>query len=419
MTKYDKYKPSVSVWLDKIPNNWEMKKSKYVFSYTTGFTPPTGQNEYYNGEFIWVTISDMDRKIIIDSSNKISQLAIAKLSPSLTRKESLLFSFKLSVGKVAFAGNDLYTNEAIISIAPSDNISLHYLYYILPHQLLQNANENIYGAKILNQELIRNALITVPPITEQTAMATYLDEKTAQIDNFISAKKKLIKLLKEERAVIINNAVTKGINPDAKLKPSGIDWLGDIPVHWQMKKLKYLVGLRDEAVDDCDFKISVENIESGSGRLIAKNNEVEYSGSLSKFYTADTIFNKLRPYLHKVYFAENDGGLYGELLILFSRGELFNKFLFYRMFSKGLIDVVDSSTYGTKMPRANWDNFISHLLIAFPKSLAEQEAIVEYIDGKLEGIYSTIAKIEKEIKLIQEYRTALIGEVVTGKIKVT
>ena len=175
-------------WLEYIPERWEFIKFKYRLNYTTGFTPPTKEEKYYNGDITWVTITDMNSKFVDSSETQITDLALEKFKPEKTLKGSLLFSFKLSVGKVAFAGNDLYTNEAIISIKQDDNIDLRYFYYSLPEQLLNNANENIYGAKILNQETIRNAFITYPPIDEQKTIADFLDQKIGIIDkrfNFI------------------------------------------------------------------------------------------------------------------------------------------------------------------------------------------------------------------------------------------
>ncbi|HTB07923.1 MAG TPA: restriction endonuclease subunit S [Bacteroidia bacterium] len=400
MKPYPAYKSSGIDWLPKIPSHWEMSKAKYYFRYTTGFTPPTGQDELYNEGITWVTIADMNQKIVSDSVNTLAQLAIGRYKPDLTVKGSLLFSFKLSVGKVAFAGRDLYTNEAIISILPDEKYDVRYFYYTLPEQLLQNANENIYGAKMLNQELIRNASICFPPLKDQMVIANYLDKKTAQIDNLIANKQKLIELLKEERMSVIDEAMDgKGRN-------------------WEKKKLKYIAKLRDEIIDNADVKIAVENIESGTGKLVNMGGERDYDGQLSAFKRGDTIFNKLRPYLHKVYFAEHNGGLFGELLIIYSTGELLPGFLFYKLFSKSFIDIVDGSTQGTKMPRANWESFICQLLISFPDDKKEQAIIVNHIQTETERIDDLICKIEKEIELMQEYRTALISEVVTGKIKI-
>ena len=246
----------------------------------------------------------------------------------------------------------------------------------------------------------------------------YLDGKCGEIDKLIANKQRIIALLQEERAAMINQAVTRGLNPQAKLKDSGIEWLGNVPEGWDVKKLKYLVDVVDEAVKETNFLIAVENIESKTGRIINWDSDKTYQGTINRFHKGDTLFNKLRPYLAKVYYAECEGGCIGELLILRPKGQLHDMFLFYRVISKDFIDTVDGSTYGTKMPRASWGDFISQLLTPIPP-LPEQQDIVEYIDQETARIDGILSRTRREIELLQEYRTALISDVVTGKVKVS
>ncbi len=168
--------------VSEIPAHWEFKKLKYGLDFTTGFTPPTQNRAYYGGDITWVTIADMQGRTVCDSETKIRAQAIRDFKPKLTQKGSLLFSFKLSVGKVALAGKACYTNEAIMSIPPREGLDLRYFYYSLPEQLLYNAHENIYGAKILNQETIRNAYLTFPPYEEQVRIADFLDRQSQAIE---------------------------------------------------------------------------------------------------------------------------------------------------------------------------------------------------------------------------------------------
>jgi restriction endonuclease S subunit len=289
------------------------------------------------------------------------------------------------------------------------------------------AQSSLFSTSTINQlttEILNNIEIAYPEVeSEQTAIAAYLDAKTAQIDRFVAAKQKLIALLKEERTGIINQAVTKGLNPNVPMKPSGIEWLYDasagsaqgVPAHWEVKKLKYVVSKIDEPIEQVDFLIAVENIESNSGRLVGIDSEKKYQGQINAFKAGDVIFNKLRPYLGKVYHAERDGGYIGELLIIRPNPEMNSLFLFFRLFSRDFIQVVNSSTEGTKMPRANWEDFIRELEIPVPP-IFEQNQIAAFIQTETTKIDTTISKIEKEIELMQEYRTALINEVVTGKI---
>jgi type I restriction enzyme S subunit len=165
---------------------------------------------------------------------------IAVKGKTIIPKGSLLYSFKLSVGQMAFTTKDIYTNEAIFSVFPSEKLNLNYYYYLLDRILIHNSNENIYGAKILNQELIKASKLLVPSEEEQTIIANYLDHKTTQIEHLIAKKEQFIQLLEEERVAIINQAVTKGLDPNVSMKDSGIEWLGEIPEHWEVKKLRFI-----------------------------------------------------------------------------------------------------------------------------------------------------------------------------------
>ena len=146
-----------------------------------------------------------------------------------------------------------------------------------------------------------NIEISVPLTKEQTAIANYLDTKTTEIDQAVTDKEALINLYKEEKKALINEAVTKGLNPKVKLKPSGIDWLGDIPEHWEVKPFKYWIELITAKALNESNKVGLENIESNTGKFIETNSEFEGEGIA--FIKNDILFGKLRPYLVKVYIA--------------------------------------------------------------------------------------------------------------------
>lgn len=198
-------------------------------------------------------------------------------------------------------------------------------------------------------------------------------------------------------------------------KPTGIEWIGDIPNSWSVKKLKYLVDLVDEPNPLAEFVIAVENIEGKTGKLVNLDPDKTFQGEIKAFKKGDVLFNKLRPYLAKVYYAEDEGGSIGELLTLRIKDEIVGRYLFYRTLSANFIDVVDSSTNGTKMPRASWDGFINQLPIPFPDK-PEQEAIAKYLDRKTEEVDKLIANKQKLIELLKEERTAIINKAVTKGI---
>ena len=198
-----------------------------------------------------------------------------------------------------------------------------------------------------------------------------------------------------------------------KYKDSGIEWLGEIPEGWKLKKLKYLVRLINEKIEDKnghEFQIALENIESFTGKLIGGNGSFEGIGN--SFKKGDVLFNKLRPYLAKAVLAHQDGIAVGELLIFRPIKDLIdNNFLFYKVLSKNFISEVNSSTYGTKMPRASWE-FIGNLKLVVPP-LVSQKSIGIYLNQTTDKIDKFITKKQTHIDLLKEYRTAIINEAVT------
>lgn len=198
-------------WIGMIPKHWETKRMKDIFStYSTGLTPESKDETNFSEDerYTWVTIGDIDSKIVSISNMCLSGKFIKEKSPIISPKGSLLFSFKLSIGKTAFAGKDLYTNEAIVTIPPRKEIDLNYFYYLIPEVCIENATENIYGAKMLNQKIIANMLFAIPSFSEQQAIAAYLDEKCSKIDAATENIGKQIDALKRLKRALINEVVT-------------------------------------------------------------------------------------------------------------------------------------------------------------------------------------------------------------------
>lgn len=202
--------------------------------------------------------------------------------------------------------------------------------------------------------------------------------------------------------------------PYSKYKPSGVEWLGDVPEHWEVKRLKREVQVADRKVEADEDNplpyVGLENIESGSGRLLPVDATTTPSGIANLFNAGQVLFGKLRPYLAKACVADCAGLCSTELLVLQSV-RAHPKFLLYLLLSKGFIDLVDSSTYGTKMPRSNWD-FIGNCEVPFPP-VEEQDRIAAYLDRETARIDALVGKKSQLIEKLQEKRAALISRTVT------
>jgi len=195
-----------------------------------------------------------------------------------------------------------------------------------------------------------------------------------------------------------------------KYKDSGVSWIGEIPERWNTRRLKFSCNLIQEKTTDSSLPyIALENIESYSGKLLSTNTSIP-EGSCNLYSTNDVLFSKLRPYLTKCVVAPSEGKCSSELLVLRDfEGE--NKYLQYLMLSPKYIEYIDSSTYGAKMPRANW-LFIGNTSIPLPP-LSEQHAIVSYLDKKTAQIDRFISEATKEIEKLNELKQTQIAHLVT------
>lgn len=299
-----------------------------------------------------------------------------------------------------------------------DGFDINYYNYLLTYlddeKILLSYTKSLRNT--LTDEYFGAVSTIKPSLLEQQKIAVFLDEKVSHIDNIIEDTKKSIENLKAYKQSLITETVTKGINPNVEMKDSGIEWIGDIPKHWNPIKLKYLVELRNEKKNykKGDRYIGLENIESYNGRI--NSVQIDYNSGLTDFFKkGDVLFNKLRPYLAKGFIAEFDAFGSGELLVLTQyKGD--KRFLLYYLLSSKFIDVINSSTYGAKMPRANWD-FIKELSIISPTK-EEQGKIADFLDEKSRTIDSTIEQKKQLVIELESYKKSLIYEYVTGKKEV-
>ena len=244
----------------------------------------------------------------------------------------------------------------------------------------------------LGYEELRRMYIPVPSPLEQSRIAAFLDERCGKIDEAIAKHKALIEKLDEYRKAVIT-AIMKFCNSDTR-------------------KLKFCVKLCTEKANDKDNYIALENIESQTGRYIG--NKVFPDGEAVATKQGYVLFGKLRPYLAKCYVTEQDGCCSGEFLVM-DCYKVSARFLQYVLLEQNLVDKINMSTYGTKMPRANWD-FIRNQLIPVP-SPNEQSEIVAYLDEKCAAIDSAKERHAQLIAKLEEYKKSLIFNAVTGKFE--
>ena len=403
-----KMKDSGMEFVGMIPDDWDIKRVKEIATWMTGFTPPSNNETLYDGTDTWITIRDLsDEKQICSSAKTINGSLVPK--DWKTPKNSLLFSFKLSIGQVAFNTEALFTNEAICSFLPSSKIDLNYLYYSGPVFIVKNCKYNIYGAQLLNQELIANAIIPVPSKKVQASIAAFLDQQTSKIDKEILLLKNKVELLDELKYSTIYEAVTKGIHQDVKLKDSGIEWIGMIPSHWTVKRAKDVSiiqkGKANEMYEEHVFN-SLPCIDTNF--LRNKEDSVTYN----------IIGKKVKPNDILILW---DGANAGELFKNTSFGYLGSTFAvfkthvnndFFYYYLKGIEKKTRSNLTGMGIPHVN-GNTLKQIPFILPTA-TEQKEIVDTLDIQIFKINKKHELITKKIKLLKEYKQSLVYEAVTG-----
>jgi type I restriction enzyme, S subunit len=421
---YPAYKDSAVEWLGQIPAHWDVRRLKFVAKIFNGATPNTIEEKYWGGTINWVTPEDLgnlDSIYITETKRKITNEGYLSCGTTLVPRGSIIISTRAPIGHIAVADLDVCTNQGCRALVPNVQINSLFLYFVLytSKSELQSLGSGSTFKELSSGEL-KDFSISIPNIHEQLLIAAFLDRETAQIDTLITHKRELIDLLRQQRSAIISHAVTKGLDAQVPTKDSGVEWLGEIPAHWEVRRLKNVapsVNTKLGKKPENKIYIGLENIQSGNGILLFESISENVESIVSAFQTGDVLFGKLRPYLAKVVHANFDGVCTTEILILRPDKQLSeSRFLFYMLLTHNFISIIDSMTYGAKMPRAN-SNQIGNLPACLPP-LPEQRSIAEYLDHETARIDHLITEIEASIELLRQQRTALISAAVTGRIDV-
>ena len=424
MNRYESYKDSGLEWIGEIPSHWDLPLGSRIGTYSKGNgikkdeVVETGLPCIRYGQIY--TIYDHS----VSEVSSFIDLETSKTSVSV-HKGTLLITgsgeTKEDIGKcIVYVGESpVWVGGDIIILHPDNSYNPFYLTYLINCESVRIQKEVHSKGEIVVHIYSKNfsqMRFVLPPLPEQEQIVSFLDEKTSKIDDLIKKKEQKIELLKEYRTSLINRVITKGLNPDVPMKDSGVEWIGEIPSHWEVSKMKTGVSLITEkgTPSSDDVKISPENVESNTGRCLSLYSDYEGEGLI--FQSGDILLNKLRLYLKKIVLTTSDGFSMGEMIVLRSKRKTDYRYLYYSLFHQGLIDLLDSQSNGVKLPRVSPETIMNTDLM-FPP-LTEQEQIVSYLDQRTGEIDSTIDSEKKKIDLLKEYRQSLISSVITGKIKV-
>ena len=438
MKRYDAYKDSGIEWIGEIPTHWEVKRLKYIAE----ARPSNIDKKSKEGETEVFLCNYLD---VYNNDFITAELPFMRSTASFTQIEK----FSLREGDViATKDSESPDDIGIAALVKQDlgNVVCGYhLTHIKPRTISggylfrQFQSDYVRSTfEVLANGITRYALgvddfnslkVIVPLSTEQTAIAAYLDRKTAEIDELIESKRRLLELYEEEKTAIINQAVTRGINPDAPMKDSGIDWLGEVPAHWGVMRVGHCVtvvrGASPRPSGDPryfmgDFMpwITVKEVSNVNGKFVTSTTEslTREGSKLSRVIEPETLLMSNSgatlgvPKISMIKGCINDGSV----AFIDFRDFLMRDFLY--LFFASHTEIYREQMKGSGQPNLNTD-IIKSTEIALPP-LEEQRSIIDYVEAEFDRIITQIVHTKRLIDLLTEYRTALISEVVTGKVRV-
>jgi len=434
--RYPEYKDSGVEWLGEIPKHWEVKKLKFLITEPLkyGANESAELNDKDCPRFIRITDIAEDGSLREETFRSLPH-DLAK--PFILKTGDILFARSgATVGKTfmyrehwgiaCYAGYliraRLKISKAIpefISYFANSSIYWDWISSIFIQATIQNVSAEKYA----------NLSLPVPPLTEQKSIAHFLDRETSKLDKLIAKKQRFIELLQEKRTALISHAVTKGLNPDIPMKDSGISWLGQIPKHWEVMKLKYIVPDITVGIVVTPAKYYVNsgipclrslNISSG----LIKNNDLVFISpesnelhSKSKIYTDDIVIVRTGiAGTAAIVTPEYNETNCIDLLIIRKSIKILSKYLYYYLGTHTTAYQVKSYSVGAIQAHYNTST-LAQLFIVYPE-LEEQKAIAHFLDQETAKIDTLIEKTKTSIEKLKEYRTALISAAVTGKIDI-
>lgn len=418
-------KPSGIEWIGYIPDDWEVIKTKFLFNVYGGSTPKVNVPEYWGDKITWITPGELgdDIKIVLNSKRMLSEKGLNSCGATLAPKGSIIISNRAPIGQVCLAGSELCTNQGCKSLVAKIKLSCLFFYYFFK---VQSEVLNMLGNGTTFMELsasdLLNFKIPFPPLKTQQKIADYLDEKCGEIDATIAKQKESIEKLKAYKQSLISETVTKGLDKSAPLKPSGIDYLGDIPNDWEVKRVKNtgkLIGgsaFPDEYQGVKNEEIPFIKVKSLAEDPISRNGKDSISESIrsklnaEKFIIGSVVFAKVGAalLLQRFRILEFESCIDNNMMG-------FIPLVIEPRFFKYVTVLFDFSYFvnpGT-VPSINQEQ-IGNIKIPFPP-LKTQQKIADYLDSKCSQIDKYITEKQNIIQKLDAYKKSLIFECVTGK----
>lgn len=414
-------------WIGNIPATWERCKIKNVISSIGSGTTPTSSNiDYYNSEDIcWIQSGDLYKTSYI--SNTAVSLSAKALHLSALQIYAAPFivvaMYGASVGNIVISTIDACSNQACCCIKPDTNNDLKFMYYWLSMCKIDFLSQSIGGGQPnISQSKIKNQFYYRPQLSEQKVIANFLDSKCSEIDAISADIQKEIETLEQYKRSVITEAVTKGLNPDAEMKDSGIEWVGNIPAHWDVHPLYYYFSERKRK----NYLGEEQNLLSLSyGKVIRKDINTS-EGLLPDSFNG---YNIIEPgdIVLRLTDLQNDkrslrtglvtehGIITSAYVTLKAAKEVVPEYFHYLLHAYDVMKVLYNMGNGVRQG-LNYSELSKLHIVAPP--IDEQKNIAAYLDAKCKEIESIIESKKQQLTVIDSYKKSLIYEYVTGKKEV-
>ena len=416
------YKDSGTKGIGLIPQSWDSRQLGIFFSENrraNSYLESVTALQFKYGEIIQKPnngreLNDKDKELL-------SKYTV--IEPGDVIVNGLNLNFDLKSLRIAIARENGIITSAYIVLRPRKGVNPEYYNYVLKaldfQKILHGMGEGI--RLTLSYDELKKLNVPAPDSATQTIIVSNLDEKCGEIDSLIALQEQMIEKLKAYKQSVITEAVTKGLDPNAKLVPSGIDWIGEIPEGWKVCRFKDIASVKANLVHPEDYlcfpQIAPDNIEKGSGRLISYKS-VKDSNVISDnhlFYKGQIIYSKIRPVLNKLIIAPFDGLCSADMYPIETKNDI--NYLKYYMLSEAFVSQVALVVQDrVKMPKINKDELTVIYVLSLP--LSEQQAIASYLDSKCSDIDRLIALKQQKIEALKDYKKSVIYEAVTGKTEI-
>jgi type I restriction enzyme S subunit len=435
LPKYQAYKPTDVEWIGDIPEGWEVRKLRRTARILRGkFTHrPRNDPRFYDGQYPFIQTGDVARasKYVAEYSQTLNDLgfSVSKQFPSGT----LVMTIAANVGDIAILGFEACFPDSIVGFVPAKSVKVEYLFHVFTAMRQEFMSTATLGTQLnLNVDRISSIAVPLPTVAEQAAILTFLDRETAKIDRLMAVRQKQVERLQEQRTAVIHHAVTKGLDPHAKLKPSGHPWLEDIPAHWDTYRLKFIAKLNPSKSASGYAASQVDKVVFLPMECVSTDGKVDQSNrericdlwkGFTYFAKGDVLVAKITPC-----FENGKGALVSaletnigfgttEFHVIRASTRLVAKFLYQITASYRFRGIGERFMTGAAGQQRVSQQFIADFPIALPPP-DEQQAIVDHIHAEIGKVDILNSKYARELELLAEYRASLISHAVTGKIDV-